>query len=449
MPNLPLLLDIRKILVKLIRYIKKNDAPLFQRIYKMKKILFTFFSIALLSGCAVTVPTSKQANQTDNRLSLQKIISKSRFLDNGSAMRIYLSVEANRNLSSSDFLKEFAFNYSLYPDYANKQLLLSSGNVAVTPENISEDAGLFTIWFDIPKPKDLFTAVALIDIRDLKTNNKSVNDCFLRFQSGKVGDYFMFFDKSGKKPLAKNFFSVEDTVVLRSLDNRVQNFKAYRYKYEFEAAISPMSTTPRTASKSLYVDSAFAITSNTPVVLTNEALYYFSRDTSEVYGIGIVVTDKRFPKVTRPEKLVRPLIYMSTNAETNDLYNSKEPKRTLDNYWLNITQGNQATAKRTIKAFYQRVEQANRLFTTYKDGWKTDKGMVFIIMGDPVKITRMKDKEVWTYTRASQYSELNFTFTKRSNQFADDHYELQRYAEYQSIWFPTVEQWRNGDVVAR
>jgi GWxTD domain-containing protein len=415
----------------------------------MKKILLIFFSIALMTGCVVKVPTSKQVNQADNRVSLQRIIGKSRFLDNGSTTRIYLSVEASRNLNSNDFLKEFAFNYSLYPDYANKQSVLSSGTVAVTSENLSEDGGLFTIWFDIPKPKDLFTAVALIDIRDLKTNNKIVNDCLLRFQSGKLGDYFMFFDKAGKKPLAKNFLSVEDTVILRSLDNRSQTFKTYRYKYEFEAAISPMSTTPRNASKSLYVDSAFAITSNTPVVLPNEALYYFSRDSAEVYGIGMVVTDKRFPKVTRPEKLVRPLIYMSTNAETNDLYNSKEPKRTLDNYWLNITQGNQVTAKRTIRAFYQRVEQANRLFTTYKDGWKTDKGMVFIIMGDPAKISRTKDKEIWTYNRASQYSELNFTFTKRSNQFADDHYELQRYAEYQSIWFPTVEQWRNGDVVAR
>jgi GWxTD domain-containing protein len=415
----------------------------------MKKILLTFFSMAILSGCAVTNPSSKQANPLDNKVALQKIITKSRFLDNGTSVRVYLSIDANRNVSLGDAMRDFSVSYSLYPDYINKQQLLNSGTIAINSENVSSDGELLTVWFDIPKPKDLFTAVAQTVVKDLKTNNSTVNDCLLRFQSGKVGDYFMFFDKTGNKPLARNYFSVEDTVILKSLDNRSQTFKAFRYKYEFEAAISPMSTTPRTASKSLYVDSSFSVTSNTPMVLSNEALYYFSRDTTEVYGIGMVVTDKRFPKLTRPEKLVRPLIYMSTNAETNDLYNSKEPKRTLDNYWLNITQGNQATAKRTIKAFYQRVEKANRLFTTYKDGWKTDKGMVFIIMGDPVRITRMKDKEIWTYTRASQYSELNFTFTKRSNQFADDHYELQRYAEYQSIWFPTVEQWRNGDVVSR
>jgi GWxTD domain-containing protein len=415
----------------------------------MKKIFITLLSLTIFAGCAVNPTTNKQTNiQLDNRVPMQRLVSKSRFLDNGSTVRVYLSIDPGRAVTMSEMMKEFAISYSIYPDYANRQNALSTGNVLINLENLTENEGFYTVWFDVVKPKDLFVSVALTEIKDLKTNNRTINDCFLRFQSGKSSDYFMFFDKAGTRPLAKNYFSVQDTVVLKSLDGRSQNFKAYRYKYEFEPAHSPMSTTPRVPSKSLYVDSAFTISANTPFVLEHDALYFFTRDTTEAYGIGMVVTDKRFPRLTRPEKLTRPLIYMSTNAEATDLATSKEPKRTLDNYWLNIMQGNQTTAKRTIKAFYQRVEQANKLFTTYKEGWKTDKGMVFIIMGDPIKITRSKDKEVWTYS-PPQVSEINFTFTKRSNQFADDHYELQRYAEYQSIWFPTVERWRNGDVVMK
>jgi len=415
----------------------------------MKKILITLLSLSIFSGCAINPNAKKQASsQLDNRVPMQRLISKSRFLDNGSSVRIYLNIDPGRVATMGDMMKEFAISYSIYPDYANRQTALSTGNVTINAANLTEDAGLYTVWFDVVKPKDLLVSVALTEIKDLKTNNRTINDCYLRFQSGKSGDYFMFFDKAGTRPLAKNYFSVQDTVVLKSLDGRSQSFKAYRYKYEFEPAHSPMSTTPRVPSKGLYVDSAFTVSANSPFVLDHDALYYFTRDTTEAYGIGMVVSDKRFPRLTRPEKLARPLIYMSTNAEATDLMTSKEPKRTLDNYWLNIMQGNQTTAKRTIKAFYQRVEQANKLFTTYKEGWKTDKGMVFIIMGDPIKITRTKDKEVWTYA-PPQVSEINFTFTKRSNQFADDHYELQRYAEYQSIWFPTVERWRNGDVVVR
>jgi hypothetical protein len=40
-----------------------------------------------------------------------------------------------------------------------------------------------------------------------------------------------------------------------------------------------------------------------------------TRDTSEAFGIGLMVVDKRFPKLTRPEKLARPLIYMSTRPK--------------------------------------------------------------------------------------------------------------------------------------
>jgi GWxTD domain-containing protein len=410
----------------------------------MKKILLLIPIIMLLANCRSTSP-KKAKEQSDNKVLLQRFVSKSRFLDNANSIRVFLSIDVDRSFTLAEASNEFALNYKLFPDYANKQTILNTGIVNISPDNSVLDGSLLVVWYDIPKPKDLLTGMLLTEIKDLKTGNRILNDCFLRFQSGKVSDYFMFFDKTGTKPFARNYFTVQDTVVLKSLNEKAQTFKVMRYKYEFEAAISPMSTTPRAASKNLYVDSTFTLNSNQRIHLPIDGLYYFTRDTSESYGIGMIVTDKRFPKITRPDKLVKPLIYVSTFAETSDLYNSKEPKKSLDNYWLNLMQGNQGTAKRTIKAFYQRVEQANRLFTSYKEGWKTDKGMVYVVMGDPTKITRSKDKEVWTYTRSSQYSEVNFTFTRRPNQFVDDHYELQRYAEYQSIWFPTVEQWRNGE----
>jgi GWxTD domain-containing protein len=144
------------------------------------------------------------------------------------------------------------------------------------------------------------------------------------------------------------------------------------------------------------------------------------------------------------------LIYVSTSAEANDLYTAREHKKALDRYWLGLPVGNNVTlAKRTIKSFYQRVESANRYFTSYKEGWKTDRGMIFIVMGLPAKISKNKDQEIWTYNRQGQYSEVNFTFNRRNNQFSENHYELLRYAEYQPIWYPAVESWRNGEMASR
>jgi GWxTD domain-containing protein len=61
-----------------------------------------------------------------------------------------------------------------------------------------------------------------------------------------------------------------------------------------------------------------------------------------------------------------------------------------------MTGNNESKARRTIRAYYRRVTQANMLFTSYKEGWKTDMGMVISSFGKPDQINKTKDKEVWT-----------------------------------------------------
>jgi GWxTD domain-containing protein len=194
------------------------------------------------------------------------------------------------------------------------------------------------------------------------------------------------------------------------------------------------------------VDTTFVINTSVPLTFKEEGLYYMTEDTTETSGIGLVVTNKRFPKMTRPAELAKPVMYMSQNQEITELLAAKDPKKSLDRYWLTLMSGNTDLAKRTISVFYNRVEEANRLFTSYKEGWKTDKGMIFIIMGPPDRVQRSKDREVWVFSQRANFSEINFTFNRRPNQFVDDYYELQRYVEYQPIWYPMVEAWRTGAV---
>jgi len=197
----------------------------------------------------------------------------------------------------------------------------------------------------------------------------------------------------------------------------------------------------------LGVDSTFKISTSSPLIFKEEGLYYMTEDTTDTYGVGVVVTNKRFPKMTRPAELVRPVMYMSQANEINEMLAPKDPKKSLDRYWLNLMNGNSDLAKRTISAFYSRVEEANRLFTTYKEGWKTDKGMVYVIMGPPSRVQRNRQREVWLYAQSQNNSEIIYTFYRKSNTFTDQSYELVRYPEYSSYWYPYVEAWRTGNVV--
>lgn len=419
--------------------------------FGMKYALLTLCLASLLAACTTSKTTQNAGNNLSEKTPAKQatLWSRSKFLDNGSMLRVYVSIESERLQAASDaigaFRKDFSVSYAMYPDYSSRQSLGSSV-INFTDQNTAWHRGEVYVWFDVPKPKELYTAVLMISINDNAGPQGIVNDLYLRFNSGKMGDYFAVFDQSGRFPIMRNYLYSADTLMIKDLNGTSRNLVGLRYRHEFDPALPPTAISPRAVTKTMYIDSLYQLPTNTPLRLSEKSLYYICRDTTESYGIGLMMVDNRYPRMTRPENLVKPPIYISSTSEINDLYASSDPKRALDRYWLGLTSGNQTVAKRSVRLYYRRVETANKLFTTYKEGWKTDKGMVYVIMGPPDKMQRSKDKEIWTYAKRGQYQEINFTFNKRPNQFVEDHYELNRFVEYQPIWFPVVEAWRSGEI---
>ncbi|MFD2573270.1 GWxTD domain-containing protein [Spirosoma soli] len=365
-------------------------------------------------------------------------------------VRVYMDLTAKTAageavLSPTDFSQHFQIAYVMYPDYNNRDRL-GYGNVALNTESVSRQGDHLTLVFDVKRPKEATGAVLLTEITEVNSGSKARNDLSLRFKTPRLSDRFTLFEKTGKQPQLRNYVNAGDTVIIRDVNGTRKPLFGFRYRHDFDAASSPMNTSPRPAPKSLTVDSTLSITTNQPFVLPKEGLYYFMEDTTDANGIGLVVADKRFPKMTRPEKLIKPVLYMSTSTEIGELNQAQDTKKAFDRYWLSLMSGNEEVAKKTLKAYFDRVEEANRLFTTYKEGWKTDKGMIYIVLGPPDRVQRNREREVWVYNRRASVSEINFTFTKKPNQFVEDHYELVRYIEYQPIWYPIVEAWRTGAI---
>lgn len=423
----------------------------------MKHLIYLSFILILLAGCKSSSVKTQSRNAVPGGSSVNRSTDaflfsvRSRFLDNGAQLRTYLHIQPDRNLTSAEFAQEFRIRYKVLPDYGSRQEIQANKPVTLTEgENFTRksnsEGAYFTVWFDFQKPTgQVYTGVVMTEITDAK-GGMTTHDTFVRFRSGKVSDYYAMFDKDGVTPLLENYVRQGDTVRLASLNKVDTSFLLFHYNFDFDVALPPMATL-KSQPKRLFVDSSSRVMTNKNFIVKREGLHYIVRDTTDTYGIGIIGVADRYPRYTYPQQLSRPLIYMSTNQEINDLRTGAESKRSLDRYWLAISNGNQQTAKRSIAAFYRRVERANDLFTSYKEGWKTDRGMVYIIMGPPTRVNRSKDREVWVYTkRNSQFSEINFTFNKRNNQFVEDHYELARFVEFQPIWYPAVEAWRNGEI---
>lgn len=367
-------------------------------------------------------------------------------------VRIYLNITGTRPdgtelLNVSELSEHFLVNYVVYPDYSSRERL-AYGNVPLTVQSVTRIGAenYLTISFELKRPKDVLNGVMLTEITETNTGKKALNDLPIRFKTSKMSDRFALFDAQTGLPQLRNYAHAGDTILLRDVAGTQKPLFAFRYKHDFEAASSPMNTAAKPAAKTLAVDSMLTLTANQPFVLPGQGLYFFLEDTTDTYGMGVVVADRRFPKLTRPEKLIKPILYMSTGSEVNELNQAADPKKAFDRYWLSLMTGNEAVAQRTIRTYYDRVEDANRLFTSYKEGWKTDKGMIFIILGAPDRVQRSRDREVWVYNRRANVSEINFTFNRKPNQFVEDHYELVRYAEYQPIWYPIVEAWRTGAI---
>jgi GWxTD domain-containing protein len=220
------------------------------------------------------------------------------------------------------------------------------------------------------------------------------------------------------------------------------------YKNNFPIAAPPFSA-DEYESPRLTVDSTFSVIQHNGVftlLLKARGIYHIMADSNDMEGITLFRFDESYPEVTRAYQMVTPLRYISSNEEFEKLTTSTSPKQAVDNFWLTASGGSKDRAKELIKGYYNRIQDANRYFTSYQEGWKTDRGMIFLIFGAPNTIYRSSIGEQWTYGEERNYASLTFNFVKLDNPFSDNDYALQRAATYRNLWYNAVDLWREGRV---
>src|SRR5690606_16033435 len=108
--------------------------------------------------------------------------------------------------------------------------------------------------------------------------------------------------------------------------------------------------------------------------LEQPGLYLLQTDTTVAEGLAFRV-DGDYPRYRRVENLADPLIYICTKQEFSRIKQARGDKRAFDRVILSITKDAER-AKTLMRNYFRRVEQANTYFSSYKEGWKTDRGMI-------------------------------------------------------------------------
>jgi GWxTD domain-containing protein len=173
--------------------------------------------------------------------------------------------------------------------------------------------------------------------------------------------------------------------------------------------------------------------------------YFVQKDTSLQEGFTLFCFNKNFPDISNYNEMIAPLRYLTMRNEFEQLTANKDPKSAVDAYWLGLS-GNTERARELIRSYYGRVQTANKLFTSYVEGWKSDRGMIYIIFGPPNSVMHNVNGEIWTYGEANNFRSLVFSFSKIENKYSDNDLMLERNPIYKDEWMRAVDIWRQGRV---
>jgi GWxTD domain-containing protein len=159
---------------------------------------------------------------------------------------------------------------------------------------------------------------------------------------------------------------------------------------------------------------------------------------------GLVIVDADFPRVTTRRGMAETLLYLATEKEYNEILkseNEEEMRRRFDRFWLHLGETPERAAN-LIRQYSTRVEEANLEYSAYKEGWKTDRGMVHVVFGTPGLIERRHRQEVWTY--AAGYMFLFELVNPTRLDEPVENWVLVRDATYEQAWAKEVDRWRRG-----
>ena len=182
-----------------------------------------------------------------------------------------------------------------------------------------------------------------------------------------------------------------------------------------------------------------------PFNFKREGFYHIQLSDSTKHGFTLYRFEESFPAVTTVKDLIEPLRFINSNSEYKTLTEADFPKAEVDRFWLNLA-GNQDRAKLLIQKFYSRVENSNEFFTSYTEGWRTDRGLIYLIFGAPNIIYKNSESEFWVYGEESNPSSLGLMFYKIENPFTDNDFRLDRSPIYKSNWYSAVDMWRQGRI---
>ncbi|GAA4432977.1 hypothetical protein GCM10023188_21900 [Pontibacter saemangeumensis] len=408
----------------------------------MKIPSLLLFLLLLMTGCGGNMPPARLQPVVVKQESPEMTLQHSYYTSNDS-LHLFLRFEDARKVIDP-LQAATSYEFDVRSGSTEKDELVARDSVDMPKRKITDTEGQVTVEVLLPAQVVQEPNVLHLRLWQQLMGQELMGTKFrLPLHQRMLQKKYLLMNAATGKPLLQNYATTSDKLYVQRYGADSANVTLQRFDPDFMPAAPPMSMRPPAGPRTLSATDVYTIGPADTLSLQQEGIYRVDPNTS--YARSLLVLPGRFPQVTRPQEMLQPLVYLTTSEEREALLEARDTKAAIDRFWLDLG-GSKAAARTLIREFYSRVELANRLYSSHKAGWATDRGMIYIIFGQPSQVSEVGSTITWLYRDAEEAPFIKFVFTKKENTFTENHYELIRRREYGESWFSTVAKWRAGRI---
>ncbi len=413
---------------------------------KMNRIILSLAFIITVFSAYSQKQFSKQ-NFADmynlNSVKLHPIFQCYHSSDTSSTIFYQIDLTELKYLRNNDsvFEAKAIIHYEVYYNYKAKTLVDSGSVFFSDKDNYGKDNSSFGYFSTAIK--DGYHYLILLEFTDIN-QNYTVRKLLDINKTDKLNRQNFYLRGEDGLPYLQYYLPKNTAFQLVSRDTIYDKLNVRYFKPNIKVAKPPMMN-PNKKNRVVRSDTLYSIPffkgSSSTIELHQQGYYHYFFNPKKYQGFTLFQFNQSYPYITTAMQMLMPMRYITSKSEFNALYNSKDKKKAVESFWVDIS-GNQERAKNMIKLYYNRVQNANICFTSDKEGWMTDRGMIYIVFGAPDMVYRNGDMETWKYGDYSSKNTMTFDFYKTESPFTSEDYILNRSMEYGHMWNNAIEIWR-------
>ena len=302
----------------------------------------------------------------------------------------------------------------------------------------------FIYSFEFEKTPD--QSLIVLEVNNILRNRKFLIDIPIQRNKNTRNQPFLIFEAQRNVPYFSRFVNLDQAV-------RLVNVFGNDGKYQVQGVVNNQAVAIPTfdegrvqAPTVIEIDTLYGPVEGEIMKFSTAGYYVINDSTEPSNSMGILVTDSFYPYFGQFEKMIEPLIFISTNDEFKTLRRATDSRMAFEDFVTTRISNGGKVAQDFVKFYYRRVRKSAHLFTSNKEGWKTDRGMVYQIYGNPLQVFRNEEQELWVYA-APNGGRIRFNFAVVSAESNLLEYSLIRESKYKESWMDAVTSWRSGKVI--